>query len=154
MREGLLRVRRVEAFIMPTPPHVPVITCHLEDGRQFNLYYVPLEIVIAINRMQGGDYDVDRESVFDILPALKDELTFLSRRIGNVYIDSIDYETMLYSATVEIKANGLTLRRRMIPSHAVFLALMFDKPIYVKDELVKYQEYLEKSEEFGEEEER
>ena len=148
----MLKVERVEAFVLPTPPHVPVITCHLEDGRQFNLYYVPLEVVVAINRMQGGQYEVDRESVFDILPTLKDELMgVLGKRIGRVYIDGIDFETMLYSATVEIRADGVTIKRKMIPSHAVFLALMSEKPIYVREDLVKYQEYMEQSGSFEEE---
>ena len=148
----MLKVERVEAFVLPTPPHVPVITCHLEDGRQFNLYYVPLEVVVAINRMQGGQYEVDRESVFDILPTLKDELMgVLGKRIGRVYIDGIDFETMLYSATVEIRADGVTIKRKMIPSHAVFLALMSEKPIYVREDLVRYQEYMEQSGSFEEE---
>lgn len=141
---SVIKVTRVEAFILPTPPNVPVITCHLEDGRQFNLYYVPYEIVAAINRMQGGGYDVDRESVFDILPTLKEELLeVLGKRVVKVLIDGIDYETMLYSATLELKVDGLTLKKKMIPSHAVFLALISEKPIYVKEDLIKYQEYME-----------
>lgn len=141
---GILKVTKVEAFVLPTPPNVPVITCHLEDGRQFNLYYVPLEIVVAINKMQGEGYEVERESVFDILPTLKGELLeVLSRRVVRVLIDGIDYNTMLYSATLELKVDGITLKRKMIPSHAVFLALISEKPIYVKEDLVKYQEYME-----------
>jgi len=145
----MIKVKRVEAFVMPTPPYVPVITCHLEDGRQFHLYYVPLEVVIAINKLQGEAYDVERESIFDLLPTLEKELlNVLSKRIGSVYIDEIDFDTMLYSATVEILADGVKIKRKMIPSHAVFLALMLGMNIYVKGELIKYQEYFDRTHEY------
>jgi len=139
----MVKVVKIEAFLMPTPPYTPVISCYLEDGRQFNLYYVPYEVVIAINRIQGEDYDVDRESLFDILPMIAGEFKdALKARIKAVYIDGLNRRTMLYSATMEIKVNGAIIRRKMIPSHAIYLALLANTEVYVADELVKHQEKL------------
>ena len=141
--DKMVKVVKIEAFLMPTPPYTPVISCYLEDGRQFNLYYVPYEVVIAINRIQGEDYDVDRESLFDILPMIAGEFKdALKARIKAVYIDGLNRRTMLYSATMEIKVNGAIIRRKMIPSHAIYLALLANTEVYVADELVKHQEKL------------
>ena len=141
--DKMVKVVKIEAFLMPTPPYTPVISCYLEDGRQFNLYYVPYEVVIAINRIQGEDYDVDRESLFDILPMIAGEFKdALKARIKAVYIDGLNKRTMLYSATMEIKVNGAIIRRKMIPSHAIYLALLANTEVYVADELVKHQEKL------------
>lgn len=137
----MIRVIKIEAFLLPTPPYTPIITCHLEDGRQFNLYYVPYEVVVAINRMQGEDYGVDRESLFDILPMITSEFKdALKGRIRAVYVDYLNRETMLYTATMEINVDGTIIRKRMIPSHAIYLALVTGSEIYVADELIKYQE--------------
>ncbi|OYT60971.1 MAG: hypothetical protein B6U75_00455 [Desulfurococcales archaeon ex4484_217_1] len=142
----MVKVVKIEAFLMPTPPYTPVISCYLEDGRQFNLYYVPYEVVIAINRIQGEDYDVDRESLFDILPMIAGEFKdALKARIKAVYIDGLNKRTMLYSATIEIKVNGAIIRRKMIPSHAIYLALLANTEVYVADELVKHQEKLSRT---------
>jgi len=142
----MIKVVKIEAFLMPTPPYTPVISCYLEDGRQFNLYYVPYEVVIAINRIQGENYDIDRESLFDILPMIAGEFKdALKARIKAVYIDGLNKRTMLYSATMEIKVNGAIIRRKMIPSHAIYLALLANTEVYVADELVRHQEKLSKT---------
>jgi len=142
----MVRVVKIEAFLMPTPPYTPVISCHLEDGRQFNLYYVPYEIVIAINRIQGEDYEVDRESLFDVLPMIAGEFKdVLKSRVRAVYIDGLNRKTMLYSATMEIKVNGAIIKRKMIPSHAIYLALLTNSEVYVAEELVKHQEELSRT---------
>jgi len=142
----MVRVVKIEAFLMPTPPYTPVISCHLEDGRQFNLYYVPYEIVIAINRIQGEDYEVDRESLFDVLPMIAGEFKdALKSRVRAVYIDGLNRKTMLYSATMEIKVNGAIIKRKMIPSHAIYLALLTNSEVYVAEELVKHQEELSRT---------
>jgi len=142
----MVRVVKIEAFLMPTPPYTPIISCHLEDGRQFNLYYVPYEIVIAINRIQGEDYEVDRESLFDVLPMIAGEFKdVLKARIKAVYIDGLNRKTMLYSAAMEIKVDGAIIKRKMIPSHAIYLALLTNSEVYVAEELVKHQEELSRT---------
>jgi len=46
--DKIIKVEKVEAFVTPTLPHTTVIVCYLENGKQFVLYYVPIEIVMAI----------------------------------------------------------------------------------------------------------
>ncbi len=145
MKNNLIRVERVDAFVIPTQPYVPVISCTLEDGRQFNLYYVPLEIVVAINKLLGENYDIDRESIFDVLPMIGPAVKELEKTVSRVIIDELDYSTFLYSATLEIRADGAIIKKKMIPSHAIYLALLTHKPIYVAAELVEQQEELSKS---------
>ena len=143
IREKMVKVKRVEAFITPTSPHTTVIVCHLEDGRQFYLYHVPLEIVVAINRFHDEAYQLERESIFDLLSFFKELLkSDIGSKLGDVYIDYLNPQTYLYSASIEIKVNGATIRKRMIPSHAIFLALLMGKNVYVSEKLVQQQEEL------------
>ncbi len=137
----LVKVVSVESFITPAPPHVPVISCNLEDGRQFVLYYVPLEITIAINKLLGYGYleDMHRESVFELLPTFDNIVRELDNTIERVVIDELDRETYLYTATLELRAGSVKIKRKMIPSHAIYLALLTNKPIYVDEELVEQQ---------------
>ena len=144
-KERMVKVKRVEAFITPTSPHTTVIVCHLEDGRQFYLYHVPLEIVVAINRFHDEAYQLERESIFDLLSFFKELLkSDIGSKLGDVYIDYLNPQTYLYSASVEIKVNGATIRKRMIPSHAIFLALLMGKNVYVSEKLIQQQEELSK----------
>ena len=144
-RDRMLRVERVEAFITPTTPHTTVIVCHLENGKQFYLYHVPLEIVVALNRIQNSTYYVERESIFDLLSFFRDILkSNIGEKLGNVYIDYLNPQTYLYSASVEIRINGTVIRKKMIPSHAIFLAILMGKSVYVSERLIRQQEELSK----------
>ncbi len=143
-REELLKVERVEAFLTPTYPNIPVMVCHLEDGRTFELYHVPYEIVRAVNKiMEEGELipsAKERETVFDILPLFKSVLEELNERIVRVVIDYLDQETALYTATLEIKTpEGIVMKVPMVPSHAIYLALLTRRPIYVLRKLVDEQ---------------
>ncbi len=153
----LLEARSVNAMIMPNPPHIPVIVLELEDGREFTLYNVPFEIVQAINKMQSDELSLpgERETVFEVLVDLKELLSELGKRLEYVVIDEIDYSTWLYTAKASFRLyEGVHMTRRMVPSHAIFLALLFNKPIYVSKRLVdEQQEYERRLREAREEEE-
>jgi len=142
--EELLRVVDVEANvdeIIQGPYRVPIpkITCKLEDSRDFVLYHVPLEIVRAINKMKGM-YEEDpkklRQSLFDILPYFETALEQFRNVIEKVVIDELDEDTGLYTAKLYLDLDKVKMRIPMIPSHAIYLALITDKPIYVKKDLV------------------
>ncbi|ABM81400.1 bifunctional nuclease family protein [Hyperthermus butylicus] len=143
----LLQARSINAMIMPSPPHIPVIVLELEDGREFTLYNVPFEIVQAINKLQHEELTTpgERETVFELLVDLRELVSELGKRLEYVVIDEIDYATALYTAKVSfILQEGIYMMRRMVPSHAVFLALLFNKPIYVSKRLVDEQEEYER----------
>ncbi len=160
----LLRAEQVEAMVTPNPPHTAVIVLTLEDGRNFTLYGVPYEIVVAINKLQNPEeyatYNT-RESVFEVLLHFRDDLKPVASRLIRVVVDELDYNTGLYSAKAEFDLGGIVMRKRMIPSHAIYLALLFNKPIYVLKRLVDEQEEMERRlreeaqrrQELGEEEE-
>jgi len=147
----LVRVEHVEAFVTPAPPHVPVISCHLENGKMFTLYYVPPDIVLAINKLQDSGYAEpgDRESIFELLLSFNKILEELGSFVDRVIINELDRETYLYTATLELRLDSIRIRRRMIPSHAIYLALVSGKPIYVDERLVEEQERMERDEGFG-----
>ncbi len=143
-----LKVVDIEALIAPGDPGVPIILLHLEEGLSLTLYYVPFEIVEAINRVKGIDSSLegvvgeDRESIYDILAQHEDFARILTDDLAYVVIDELNPDTMLFTARA-VFSNGFTkIERRMIPSHAVFLAFISNKPIYVLRRLA-----LEQSEE-------
>lgn len=148
-REGdrLFKVERIDAFLTPSAPHVPVILCHLEGDRQFALYYVPYEIVAALNRTLNSaeGAPAQRESIFDLLSSFTSFLEDVRHTLMRVVINELNKETMLYTATAEFSVGGTIVRRRMIPSHAIFLAVISGKPIYVAESLVKHQEYMDQA---------
>jgi len=146
----LLEARNVTAMITPSVPNIPVIVLELEDGREFTLYNVPFEIVEALNKIERQKDEPSlpgmRETVFDVLIDMRNFFEELGKRLEYVVIDEIDYNTYLYTAKASFNLGGIYMMRRMVPSHAIFLARLFDKPIYVSKRLVDEQESFENEE--------
>jgi bifunctional DNase/RNase len=59
---------------------------------------------------------------------------------------------MVYKATLYLEVDGITIKKSMIPSHAIFIALLFDRPIYVTEEVLRISKELDDEEGFFEEE--
>jgi len=146
LADELLKVVDVDAYISYAESFNPytVLQCILEDGRLFNLYLVPIEIVFAMNKIKGHGVENNRETLFELLTIFS-ELEILRDRIEKVVVDEVNEETHLYTAKIYIKGSGFTFVKRMIPSHAIFLAYLVGSPIYVSKELVDRQEADEKS---------
>lgn len=147
----LLEVKSVTAMILPSTPSVPVIVMELEDGREFTLYNVPIDIVEALTKMESaGDEPTmpgPRETIYDVMIAMKEFLKELGERLEYVVVDYLDPQTYLYTAKAAFNLGGIYMFRRMVPSHAVFLATLFGKPIYVSKKLVDEQEAMHGEEE-------
>ncbi|BCU70532.1 bifunctional nuclease family protein [Stygiolobus caldivivus] len=151
--ENLIRVKRVDAFFYPLHA-IPTMVLYLEDSREFKMFYIPPEIVILVNKLQGkNEYEQivasdNRESIYDVLYDIlsfsSDVKEYLKKIVNRVIIDDIVRESGVYVATVEFKFDGVIIEKKLIPSHAVLLALLCDKPIYVKKQLVEEQEDEEK----------
>ncbi|MEJ2770080.1 MULTISPECIES: bifunctional nuclease family protein [unclassified Stygiolobus] len=151
--ENLIRVKRVDAFFYPLHA-IPTMVLYLEDSREFKMFYIPPEIVILVNKLQGkNEYEGitgndNRESLYDILYDIvsfsTDIKENLKKIVNRVIIDDIIKESGVYVATVEFKFDGVIIEKKLIPSHAVLLALLCDKPIFVKKQLVEEQEAEEK----------
>ncbi len=119
---------------------IPRLACELEDGRVFYLERVPYDIVLFIKKQNGEAIDDDRERFSDLLASMPEVLEALGRHVKRVLIEEFDEARGVYSAYVEFNDGNVTLRRKMVPSHAIFLALLVGKPIYVRRELVDAQE--------------
>jgi len=137
----------VEEVIPRVTEYGPLLELRLEDGRIFKLYSIPLEIASAVNKLrEGNSYPpyINRESVFDALVDLRDLIKDLLDKLTRVVINEMDPDTGLYTAVIEFNLGGIILRKKMIPSHATYLALLAEKPIYVSKRLVDEQELHER----------
>lgn len=112
----------------------------LEDGRSFVLVNIPYDVAEAIKVLNEGEAPPRRQSLFSLLANHEYFKEALGRGLKRVIIDELDYETSLYTATVEFEEEGITLKVKMIPSHAIYMALLAEKPIYVLDDLVEEAE--------------
>ncbi|MEM2204565.1 MAG: DUF151 domain-containing protein [Sulfolobales archaeon] len=141
MSGELLKVIDIEAYVNYSDRFNPytVLQCSLEDGRLFNLYLIPLEVVLAVNKIKGYGFENDRETLFEVLTVFN-EIEVLRNKIEKVVVDEVDENTHLYTAKIYIKGDGFTVAKRMIPSHAIFLAYLVGAPIYILKELVDKQE--------------
>jgi bifunctional DNase/RNase len=121
--------------------YVGVINLFLENGKTFTMYYVPLEIVSALSQLENEElaeeYVMKRESLFDLLPQLEFFRDTARRTVKRVIIDALDESTGLYTATIELTFDTVTIQKKMIPSHAIFLARIAGKPIYVHKTLLE-----------------
>lgn len=160
--DELLRVYDVDASISFTQtivdgvvypiPSKTLISCRLEDGRVFRLYSVPIDIVLVVKKLKGSDLELeymlkdDRETIFDVIVSIPKAIEEVGKHLKRVVIDSINPETYTYAATAEFGQENTVIRRKMIPSHAILLALLTHKPIYVRKILVDQQQEFEEDE--------
>ncbi len=112
----------------------------LEDDRSFILVNVPYEVAEAIRMINEGDVPPRRQSLFDLLANHEGFRELFSETLRRVVIDELDANTGLYTATVEFESDGLKLRLKMIPSHAIYLSLVSGAPIYVAEELIESED--------------
>jgi bifunctional DNase/RNase len=135
------------------------LTCYVENGDALNLYNVPPEVAEAISRIRGDEEDFIgytseefRDTLFGFLTMLAPKLENLRNIIKKVVIDGFNRRHMVYKATLYLEVDGITIKKSMIPSHAIFIALLFDRPIYVTEEVLRISKELDDEEGFFEEE--
>ena len=153
MHKSVLRIVDIEPVVTRDDEvEVGLLTCYLENGDNFVLYNVPPEIARAIARLRSDDvymdYSLDiRETIYELLIMLSPKLRSIAKHLAMVVIDGFDSRTMTFKASLFLEIDGIRLRKVMIPSHAIFLALLFNKPIYVTDDVVRISKELEEGEE-------
>ena len=151
----LIKVEKVEAFFYPING-IPTMVLYLEDGREFKMFQIPPEIVFALNRLQERrDYDEfirgdKRENIYDVIAFSAELKEQLNKIINRVVINDVNEEFGVYVATIELKFDGVIIEKQLIPSHAIFLALVANRPIYVKKNLVDEQENQDRKKDFEE----
>ena len=147
---GLLKAVKVEAYAKRYADprigayyEVPVIELKLENGKRFLMSNVPPEIVEAIQVMNNQLDLPRRQSIYILLMNNEEFRDILVRSVKEVVIDELDETTGLYTASLILEEDGFHLTLKMIPSHAIFLALLAGKPIYVREDLVARSGYEE-----------
>lgn len=115
------------------------IKCLLENDVFFLLENVHPEIVFMLKKIEGEDLYDDRESILDVVFNIEKVKDIMNHYLKRVIIDKFDHNTGLYSAVAEFGNSTIEVRKTMIPSHAILLAKLLEKPIYVKRELVEMQ---------------
>ncbi len=138
-----IRVINVDAMVKSTPPVTPIMVCHLEDGRELVLYNVPFEIVKSINKLRGFEQtrEKPRETIFTLLQYFSSVTKELGKLIEKVVIDEYNEITGLYTAKLYVDLEGrLKMEIPMVPSHAIYLALLTGKPVYVDEDLLEEED--------------
>lgn len=152
-RERLLKVVDIEPLITQADGfEMGALNCILENGDVVTLYNVPLDITRAIARLIREDeidvgYDDFRDSIYELLIMVQPKLAVFHESIDKVVIDGFDRTLGTYSASVYMDVDGISLKRTLIPSHAIFVALLFNKPVFVTDYIIEISKELEQNEE-------
>lgn len=118
------------------PGYLIGIDLVLEDGRVFSMINIPLDVAEAIRVLKDEASIPRRQSFFTLILSHEPLREALSKSIEEVVIDEIDKTTGLYSASIKFREDNATISIKMIPSHAIFIALLANKPIYVLEDLV------------------
>ncbi|MGC9210293.1 MAG: bifunctional nuclease family protein [Acidilobus sp.] len=157
--EELVRVLAVEPFyrvINDERTHTAVsivgLSLTLEDGGEFTLVNIPYDVAEAIKILNDGSIPPRRQSIYTFLASHEEFKEMIGRTLQRVIIDEVDLNTGLYTATVEFKESGIGISIKMVPSQAIYLALITGKPIYVTRRLVELERSWSKEEGEGEEE--
>lgn len=122
------------------------ITCILENDLTFELYNVHPDVVFALRKYEAGEIYDDRETIIDVLIEIPNVRRALNRYLKRIVIDEYDESKGAYSASVEFGNDSFVIKKKMVPSHAILLARILDKPIYVKKDLVEHQLRFHRSE--------
>ncbi len=147
--DNLVRVTDVEPFVTEADDFMSgALTCYLEHGGSVVLYYVPLEVARAIARLKAMEEVIEaaqdfRDSIYELLIMMAPKLRDLGESIEMVVIDGYNEKSATYSASLYLNADGIKVKYTLIPSHAIFLAMLFNKPIYVTEEIVRISQELE-----------
>lgn len=132
----IVAMKQVRDIITGHTGYILGLDLLLEDGRIFSMVNIPLDVAEAIRVLKEEASVPKRQSLFTLVLSHESLREALSQHIEEVVIDELDKSTGLYSASVKFREDNATLSIKMIPSHAVFLALLINKPIYVLEDLV------------------
>lgn len=107
-----------------------VLVCKTKRGKLV-LNNVPFETLRAIISMKGKRNFKERGTLLDFLSYFPNELKQLRKEVKSIMINEFQSDYRIYNATVEVKRGKKTLQIKMIPSEAIYLALLLKKPIYI-----------------------
>ncbi|MGC9106340.1 MAG: bifunctional nuclease family protein [Thermoprotei archaeon] len=127
-----------------------VMSLHLEDGREFTMVNVEPLVVQALNKRQstglrgGFILEDERLSIFDALTLSENVIKALKESVDSVVVADLNRRHGTYIAYLRLRVGDAVIEKPMIPSHAIYLAIIAGKPIYVNENLI------EENRDFGE----
>lgn len=130
-----------------------ILELFLENNQVFRMGGIPLEIATEIRKYLSKPYsskkdligsDDMRYTFFDSLLDFPDIEKILYESIEKIIINYYDSGYNIYGATVELNEKYTIAKKRilMIPSHAILLALLANRKVYVSRDLVEEQTYI------------
>jgi bifunctional DNase/RNase len=121
-----------------------VMSLHLEDGREFTMVNVEPLVVQALRKRQSpslsGEFfflEDERMSIFDALTLSENVLKALKETVDSVVVADLNRRHGTYIAYLRLRVGDVIIEKPMIPSHAIFLAIIAGKPIYVNENLIE-----------------
>ena len=123
-----------------------VLILYTSDGRKINMYNIPLEIALELEKYSSNgekvapddeDYEY-RYTIFDILMEMPSVEKIIRESISEIYINGFDSDNNAYYAEVLINKNytGYSKKVKVIPSHALLLSIMGNIPLYIDSDLI------------------
>ncbi len=138
-----VRVVGYKVLINPNYP-LPILRCKLENGEYFDMSSIPIDAAIAIERLANGvDITTDPRMILALvlaeIPAIE---SVLRSSIEEVVIDDVIKHGVgyVYCASVKININGRSVRKVMVPSSAIVLALLAGADVYVDEKVMMSRE--------------
>lgn len=139
-RERFLKAVEMEAYVASKDPLIPVLLLILDNGEELELYNVPYEIARFVMNdftFVEKDSNKERNDIFSFIATHEDIVNLLKDDIEKVVIDDFDEKNMVYSATIYFSRGGTKIQRKFIPSHAIFLAIIANKEIFVSEKVLR-----------------
>ncbi len=123
------RVESIDAFLNELTLS-GVLICKTKRGK-LTLGNVPFETLKAIISIKNKKDQRERGTILDFLAYFPSELKQLSKNVKSIMINEYQSDERVYNATIEIKKGNKTMQMKMIPSQAIYLALLLKKPVYI-----------------------
>jgi bifunctional DNase/RNase len=146
--DELLKVKYVQPFYRllrdvnsGAGAYVVGLSLLLENNEEFTMVNIPMDVAEAIKLINDSDMPPRRQSIYTFLSSHEDFKEILRKTLKRVVIDELEADTGVYTATVEFEDGGVSISVKMIPSHAIYLALISGKPIFVSKKLVDMEKW-------------
>lgn len=126
-----------------------ILELKLEDNKVFRMSGISYDVALEIKKYLALDSEFNlptindpRFTIYDLLLEIPDLEKILHGTIKEVIIDHYDPEYSIYGASVILNDDYTVMKKKllMIPSHAILLALLANRNIYVDARLVESQE--------------
>lgn len=126
-----------------------ILELRLENNKVFRMSGISYDIAIEIKKYiaQSSEFNLPtindpRFTLYDMFLEIPDLEKILHGTIKEVVINYYDHEFSIYGATVVLDDNYTVMKKKllMIPSHAILLAILANRNVYVDKKLIESQE--------------